>query len=317
MLSPMQFETLVRNIRETLEAGQIIAILGWYGKFNDNFTSGLLSCKKVIFFDKLPDHLGDKTGLVLFTRCVDHPTIKKFKHRVPTYPHPISLRDFKTILQKCEDLLIRSCEHAVHGPPCVEAAESLSHETLMQSILLANDAVLDIVTRQRPRRAEMNQEDQTMLPFVAAFTAEASGNNGRVGIKKLTAILEQYLAVRAPQQLLKDGWFIRGKKLGSAKTSWYEAGPKMLALIESTPPDDPCEYAEWLIARKPSALKKRDGIQARLDAALAEINARAQAERDAVEVALNAELVPVCAELAEINKVEDAFSQFKASLPKK
>jgi hypothetical protein len=313
---PTQFEALIRDVRTTLGNNLHLAIFGWHAKFHNEFTEKFLTSKSIIFFARIPRKLGESIGYGVTTKCTGHTQLQGVKHKIPIYPHVLSKTEVKEILKACEDLLIHPCEHATHGPP--NSTAELATHAVAEEIILANGVLLEILTKPR-RPAMISIEDQAMLPFVTAYTEKAAQarKKGRVGIKTFSTLLKDCGVGQTQLQLIRDGWVIKGKELGSKKSGWYEAGPKMLAVIEATPPDDPCECAQWLIARKPAALKKKAGIQARLDTELAAVRARFAAEESKVNADFSDELAQAEKELAEIAVVETAFSQLKAVLPKK
>jgi hypothetical protein len=102
-----QLAALTQRVRETLESGLSVAIVGWMAKNHNPFTRKLPE-KKVVFLGNSPTSLGEKVGLVLFTEYVDHSVVERIKKKKKkmVYPVVVEIWQVKKIFESCKDLLI-------------------------------------------------------------------------------------------------------------------------------------------------------------------------------------------------------------------
>ena len=270
MLNNIELERLKQRVRETLESGRVIVIVGWLAKKNDNeFVKRIkrLKVKKVAFYDASPPSLPAKSGYILSTKYVDHALFdwvrgkrKKIRSTV------IEVSQIQAVLESCKDLLFL--------PPSCPVANNTKDETT-ESIITSTptaeipDDVLDFLTT--PRNNAMNSMDCFAKAFLEA--AEANGKKpGFVGKMTLGEIREKCGVEESNTLLANAGWIVGEVSDGKSHVGWYKAGPKMLAKStqEKLEPDDPYELAKYLVAQKDGVLARKteiDKILARIETA--------------------------------------------------
>jgi len=273
-LSEAQIKELTRRARETLELGKTIGVIAWRKNYDTPFTKGL-SPKKVRFYpyDDTPRVLGETIGLALTTPTLGHSDIENLRRSSVFYKIPIKYREIIGILESCADLLVaQRCTSVAHDLSEVVAIEQAATQKPL-SVLDIDDDVLELLTRPRPRRAEMEKDFEKLTEaFLAA--AKASPNKpGHVGKITLREICKECgMEGTSTQKLVRMGLVKPVVSPGKDKAGWYAPGEKMIAVgsVPATPdePEDPYEWAKWKIAQKADLLAQK----AKIEEALAEID---------------------------------------------
>lgn len=257
---PKQLEALIRRVREVLEAGLVVMVMGWRMNHHTPFTSGL-SEKKVRFFtgERPPKDLSDIVGLVLNAKYQPHKHTQRIGDRDKNgrvYAPVIEYRTIVQILEACKDLL----EAPVH--PATPVPREPHGDTPTPAEL--SDKVMDFLTTPRERNNEMSPFEK----FARAFLEEAATDKeGMVGSRTVGELRERCGVSESAQQLIGMGWISPVARKGTTKKSAYKAGPK----IEETAsrnngkePTDPYELAKFLVAKEPELLAKKAEIDTEL-----------------------------------------------------
>ncbi|MDD2657409.1 MAG: hypothetical protein PHD04_01955 [Candidatus Pacebacteria bacterium] len=262
-----QLKALTQRVRKTLESGSSVAVVGWRDINHNSFTKKLPE-KRIVFLDATPPNLGDKVGLVLFTKYMDHDVYKRFKKKKPVYKVVIEVRDIRTILESCADLLVPLPHSpAVHDGAKAEMTGLTADEASGNEL---SDAALNLITTPR-EKYEMNKMDCLTRAFLDAASTD---KEGRVSMRTLAKLRETCDIEKTPQQLVSSGWIEKAPVDGKTKTGWYKAGPAMLendGPKKAEEPDDPYEWAKWRVAQEDAVLARKAEIEAELANVVAEI----------------------------------------------
>lgn len=263
----MQAGALAQRIRETLESGQTIAVLGWNHRRHNEFTRELVD-GPVIFYNALPAKLAASVGLILFTKYVDHNATRKLKRTTPIHSTVLEVREIKEILASCEDILLPPPKPVAREGP--KAGATGPPNRLISPEAEAYDLeALDFITT--PREAK---PVNPMVRFARAFLKMAD-KNGRVGKMKLKGLRENNGVAADPPHLIEDGWLVGLRPGEGKKISQYTATDKLRELAanpkECEVPENPYEFARWLVAQEPSLLELQAEIMAEMEARLAPI----------------------------------------------
>lgn len=260
---PRQLEALIQRVRTALESGLSIAIVGWRDINHNQFTAKLPE-KKVLFLDASPVSLPERVGLVLFTKYMDHTTSAQIGRRKPVYKIVLEVRDIRTILESCKDVMIIPS----HGDTTKAAAAEPAATTAPANEL--SDAALNLITTPR-EKYEMNKMDCLTKAFLDAANAN---KECLISMKELARIRGACDIKETPQQLVSTGWIEGVTAGGKTKIGWYKAGPKMLENTgpqKAEEPEDPYEWAKWRVAQEDAVLAKKAEIEAELAKVVAEI----------------------------------------------
>lgn len=242
---------LLMRMRQTLEKGEIIAIVGWKASNHNEFTKGLPK-EKMVFKESSQDPpLG--ASLVLMTRFVDHTFFEHLKKGWLVHPVPLDTGKIKKLLEGCKDLLevAKPLPQARIRAPTVEEGELSQFDRYHE--------IMDFLTE--PRK-EMNE----MEKFTTAFFKEAERNHGRVSTFAIGKLIREHKAPQPPS-LIKDGWIVPEVSSGKKKIGWYRAGDKMQGLKENLEhlPEDPLERAKALIAKKPKIAAQKTELEKQIE----------------------------------------------------
>lgn len=243
-------------MREALKSGTTIAVVGWRDSNHNPFTRGL-SEKKVVFYDQHPHSIGDRVGLVVFTRFVDHSTVERIGKKTPVCPGVFDTGKLKTVLESCNDLLaepVRATPEEERTP--VEAA-ALPAEPEM------DEKVLDFLTTPS-RRNEMTK----MHTFAKKFMELAAASDGMVG-KYALGKAARDSGIEVPSSVLgKQGWLEPVISEGCKNAGRYRASDKLKALLSAPcqEPDDPYARAKFIIAQEPALQAELAALDAQIEA---------------------------------------------------
>ena len=217
-------EALTQRVRETLESGQPIAVLGWIHR-NHNQLTRKMEGKKLIFYNASPPSIGSNVGLVLFTKYVNHDVTLGIKEKRPTHPIALEVREIREILASCEDILCPPLpppdeedrpKAATTGPPHIISLEEEAYDF----------EVLDFITTPRRRRPMSNMEGFTKDFLEAAAKSE----DGAVGKMNTTTLRKGHSIPQESRRLAREGWLEAVVREGGTKVSRYKPGKKMLEL---------------------------------------------------------------------------------------
>ncbi len=267
---------MTRKVKETLESGKVVAVIGWRNNHHTPFTRGLPD-RKVRFYtnEKPPKKIGSSTGLILCAKYVCHATTDRIKNKDNHdlfYPILLEYRIIKETLKACQDLMVlRPCapfagassgvpkETVQGGGPPLQAVDS-KDSGVPES---ADDEALDFATRPR-RKCEMSQMDKFVKSFLSAAAKDKNGCVGRNILSDMRAALG--IKESAPK-LVKTGWILPEVRKGKSKVGCYKAGPKMLEAgrDEKFEPEDPVERAKHLISQEPDLLTEKTDLTVRLE----------------------------------------------------
>ncbi len=93
-------------VREVLEDGGRIAVVGWMDKNHSDYTREI-PASIVSFHEADPRTLPEKLDLVIFTRFGSHKRSTPLRARYPCMPGVIETGNVKEILKSCVDVIAR------------------------------------------------------------------------------------------------------------------------------------------------------------------------------------------------------------------
>ncbi len=224
-----QLEALKQRVRQILESGLAIAVLGWKASNHDDFTR-ILPSRKVLFYEEAPSSLGGTIGLALCTKFVSHTSVNRIKAgKTPVHGAILGNGVIKEIFRSCEDLFIVVPKHVVAPAPVL--------------VLMSPTKVLPTV---QPVETKMEMTDaERLAKFAEAFRVEVN-KEGLVSRFRLPRLLSELGLEKTVKQIVADGWVETHKEEGKTKIGWYKAGPK-LASSDSKPKVEPTDPQEKLV----------------------------------------------------------------------
>lgn len=267
-----QIAGLFEKARQAAKDGLVIAVLGWKDLNHNDFTRGL-SDKKVVFYDDVPDDLGETVGFVLFTKYVSHTDTERIKRKKKkkVWSIVVEVRVIRQVLGSLADLLAPEKVFVVGLNPQLDRFPLSAFEKFFPPVCAVpavdvvdsmDEAILDFLTTPREE-----QEMSAMQKFAQAFIAAAGANeSGQVGKIQLGRLRKEYGIEESAAKLVRDGWLIGEVGEGSSKVGWYMETKTLAALSKETPePADPIEYAKLLVSQEPEVLAEYKALGAKLD----------------------------------------------------
>ena len=108
MLNERQADYLEQRVRETLEKGWAIAVVGWRKNHHTDFTRSLPT-RRVRFYhqDDMGKVIGEKVGLILFAKYQSHSNFIREKKGKNAYPIILPYKTIIALLEGVKDLLVR------------------------------------------------------------------------------------------------------------------------------------------------------------------------------------------------------------------
>ncbi|MEK7538835.1 MAG: hypothetical protein AAB552_03255 [Patescibacteria group bacterium] len=253
--------------------------MGWRPNQHTAFTKSL-SSKKIRFYavGKPPKDTGG-IGFMLLAKNIKH----QHAERIPSailYNIALETKEVVKILEPCKDLLVPQG----HTPDANAEEESPEEEpaaVVSQPKDLDYD-VYEFLTDPQPRRNVTMSSPISNVngvhSFTQAFYIEAAANRqrkGYVGRNILARLRREYDIKKTATQLIESGLLIGEVSENADRVGWYKPGPKMLAgnfsaEVTAKPPEDPYQYAQWVVKQEPHLLQQQAEIQQKLsDVALA------------------------------------------------
>ena len=120
MKASQQIETLTQRVREALEKGIPVIIVGWRDYNHDDFTRQISGrSKKVILLENDPNKVKNKgSGFIILTPYIDHKTSEAIgaNQGLTLYNHIMGIWQIKEVLKKCADLLTPTPSECAGSP---------------------------------------------------------------------------------------------------------------------------------------------------------------------------------------------------------
>lgn len=266
-----QIAGLFTKARKAAGDGFVIAVLGWKDLNHNDYTRGL-SHKKVVFYDTVPDFLGETVGFVLFTKYVSHTDIERIKRKKKkkVWPTVVEVRVIRQLLGSLADLIAPERVFVVGAGTHLGRFPLAAFEKFLPLVCAVpvvddvdrmDEAILDFLTTPREEH-----EMSSMQKFAAAFTVSAATNlNGRVGKIELGRLRKEHGIKESAAKLVRDGWLLGEVGEGSSKVGWYTPTDKLFEASKvSLEPDDPRERAKFLIEQEDELLRQQDVLTVKL-----------------------------------------------------
>jgi hypothetical protein len=176
-------------------------------------------------------------------------------------------KDIIGILKSCQDLLVPEQSVSVTGDSLITSGNELADTPLSD---LSLDVYEFLTQPQQPRRPEMSDVNY-MKGFSEEFCHQAKFNpikQGYVGRNTLGKLRKKYGIKETAAGLISQGLITGHVSDELDRVGWYTAGPKMITDDSSKTsehgPEDPYEYAQWVVAQEPALLADYARIQERL-----------------------------------------------------
>lgn len=210
------------RIKSVFQTGQHIQVFGWKASNHNAFTLSLKDKKFVFFDEEVPLSLGEKTGLVLFTRFCSHANFERMKNQSyeRVFPFVLGIGQIKKILNNCRE---------VFCPP--------------QSLVSAEQNI-EVVAKEekdqnKPEDFCCNEKEESMEvnSNLSAFTRlflDSCGSGGSVSSKEVGELLRKCGIKIRPWALARQGWMSPSRIEGQQRTSFYKPGPKMSGISQTS-----------------------------------------------------------------------------------
>lgn len=257
-LSEVHFRALLHRIRNALEEGKKLVVLGWRDSNHDNGTKKISKEGRVVFCHEAPSNLGSSVGLVVSNKFISHKALQRISVHTEVYSGVLTNGEIKRLLNACADLL-----HPVAKPLIVKTvvpSKEVETPKLATLTIPVMEKTLTALLDQGPEM-EVIVEVQPIIKFAQSFKAEADKNkDGLVGKKTVGKLFrEAGLDMNRNSDLVVLGFLESFVSEGSKHVGKYRATNKLRQLVDgwscipipaNEPTTDPFTRAELLVAER-------------------------------------------------------------------
>lgn len=246
-----ELSRLSQEVQKRLKEGKKIVIYGWLPKNHTKETQELQGTKLVRFVEQNARTSGVAGYVfVLMTEYIDHKDSDKIKKRsIPHYPHTLSIKRIRNILQACASTIYTLAEARKTDTGGLAQPEEDEESTL--------DNLVELEQHILKTEVYMDQYDKLAERFKTVSSARPGG---LVSTQELGKVLKELdFPKSARQTLRRNEWIIPVSLEHKQKAGWYRAGERLLKRIQKGRQEEPVDTAkkmEWLIENKESFIKE-------------------------------------------------------------
>lgn len=266
MVLEKQVLSIISRIREVVEGGYSLAVIGWRDKNHSLFTRELVKSGKINFYLDVPARLGPTVGLVILTRFVSHADLERLKKGgTQLYPHSLGTGEIKEYLKACGDLFVAVSKQINEKSIPFLVAPSVPMDTSTMLTPAVQSVTRPFAKEKEARMPEVIVKELTpMDKFVKLFIETAETNpKGLVGKMILGRLRKECGINGSNAMLVKGGWIEPVVSPGKTEAGNYRASDKMFKHFEKQEPEptDPVSRARYLISQEASILAQKEGLE--------------------------------------------------------